>query len=1122
MKNEYLFVADLAAFRRKMKRLSPTAGRIWRSLEVLPNAGGNERYSAAFRYLVTGKEPYAKEALGQIRKAMEFYLAGELSMDVQFHTWCNAAPMARLATMLDWIADSRSVSARDFAQIKEAMLDYTFKHPFNISKSRVCTFDNQIASMAFCCTLVGYLFGVKRGSDPRAQRMLESGAMRFSDIFGLSPRGGYSYEGSTYFCQVVTPVVSWYCALMEQVTGQEYFNYPFPPSGTSPREILQTYAKIIGPTGLMPPWDHYGWQRCSSTMGLAYLAARTGEAAPLRMIERLSLAAEPNQIAWGTDDKIWTLIWWPEETEAPGQLALTPSPSKGRGITAPAGETFTSWAIDNVAGALVDEGKQWRLFQAWDRCAPSVYCGRCQVNPNMVSLDLWGSPVFTDGIPDKDCTHFDYPLEAFKDTLKEGEFESITNYHRTFIPNWDPKNFVKGFGYGLVGGSNSIVVNGEGHWSPPESREGRLTAFASLPNFKLLASEAAMFYRPRYPIESMVRTSVLVRNDYMVLSDAVSTSGKSLRFDWQVFTRGQVTRDGGRVNIVTAEGVELDVLPMVPGLTPRLTPVAGFPRGLEGRSTLIQYGTEGSRVTLPFLLVPHRQVRPVLDLSNDWKAARVDEASAGAAALPPGAALKSMPTAADCGLLPSADGNDDYVWACREFKVPPACRGKRVFLHFFSPVNCLKTWVNGGATAAADMPPAAQYGGDWYAPTVIEITSLLRKGVNRLVIAGKTFQGKLVNGPVELMVETPKPALPEVRALGEGHYEIAGPFGRDELILSGGGEIHTERFSGRCEALLVSQDGSFAALRATRLVLGEVEFWSDRPIDVACQDGQVTLGEMSGPDLVELRGRDFGLRVQSRGVMAVDLWGDRRPRIVTRLAHDKPIFCNGRLLPAVRDAREGTVVIAPGLSKLTTPSDKALPPYVRRMEDLMRAASAGGAKATAKLIAALGDGDWKVQQVAAELLGKMGVAEAAGPLLALLAEQTPEKIYQHEFVGWGEAFKKYQAEGAGPFLAGSGSSADVVNRHRLKAVVIEALGRLRAKQAVAPLCRIVEDQREFYPVHSVACVALGQIGERSALVALGKAAGYAEINTKYRALDAIARLTQGHPACPDYPDRAQD
>ena len=1099
---EYLFVPDVQALRNKIAHAHGTVAYLWKSLQALPYADGNGRYYPAFLYLVTGREEYARAALAELKSAMEIYRAGDLSLDVHFHTWCNSAPMARLAVMFDWIADSPEVSAEDAAAIKEAILDYTLKHPYNIAKSRTLTFDNQISAMSFCCALVGYLFGVKRGTDMRAQRLLDAGIMRFPDIFALSPKGGYSGEGSTYFCQIVAPVASWYCALMEQITGEEVFSRPFPPSNLTPEEVLRTYHKILGPSGLMPPWDHYGWMRCASIMGLAYLARKTGDAAPLAAIERLGLGAEPGYIAWGSDDKLWTLIWWPENLEVDASA-----------------EAFPSWAIPNVGGALVEERQAWRLFQAWDTCAPSVYCGRAQVNPNMITLDCWGSPIFTDGIPGQDvCAVFDYPLEAFRAVMAEGELESITNYHRTFIPGWDPKNWVKGFAYGLVGGSNSIVVNDEGQYSPAESREGRLTAFADLPNLKLIASEVAEYYRPRYPIASMVRTSLLVRDAYYLVRDTIRTEGPSLRFDWQVFARGEVTATGNRVHILTPEGVHVDILPLNPQARVSLTEVPGFPRGIENRSTRIRYRADGAEVDLPFLVVPRRPMAPVADLREGWSPVRMGQAEGVSAGLPCGVTATASMPANEIGLI-AGDGKDGWVWAGRAFEVTEKLRGQRLFLHVASRIHGLQVWVNGQAAPLPDSTVKSEYaGGGWYVPATVEITGLVRAGANTLVLAGQTCQGKLVNGPVELMTAAALPELPNVTVRGRGHYVLEGPHGRDEIILAdAAGAVTAGSLTAQAQAVLLTADGAFAALQTTRLSSGGVQCWSDRPVDLACGPGIVTLGDLSGPETVEIAHPDFHLRLQSRGALDVDLTGRALPRVTARLVHDKPVFVNGRRVAAGRNPYTGRLVIAAAAD--APPSDPSMPAYVHRLESLMRLAATGSPAAIPRLVAALDDPDWKVEQVAAELLGQSGAPEAIAPLLARLEREKVEDMYRYELPAWAEALRRYR-ENPAAWSAGAGSSADAVKRHRLKAIIVEALGRLRAKAAVPALCRIVEDQREFYPVHCLACQALGRIGDSAALPTLQKASHYAEVNTKYRAHDAIVRITAGRPAHPDYPDRS--
>ena len=1132
---DYLFVPDVKALRRKVRNATGALGYLCRASEG----------HSAFRYLVTGKDDYARKALDEINATLDRYLAGEFTYDVHFHTWCNAAPMARTATNLDWIADSPAVSKKDFARIKEAILDYTLKHPFTRMKGRIASCDNQIGAMSFCCALVGYLFGVKRGRDLRAQRLMAAGLTRFPDMFGLSEPGGYSYEGSTYFCEIVSPITCWFTALAEQITGEDCFTRRYEPNGVSPETILRMYQRMVGPSGLMPPWDNYGWMRCCSTMGLAYLAMKTGDPAPLKIMEAANIAAEPVHVAWGTDDRIWTILWWPERLEIGGTAGA-----------------FRDWAVDNVAAALVSERNRWRLFQCWDQCGAGVYCGRAQVNPNMISLDLWGSPIFTDGTPDHSrCTLFDYPLDAFRQVLKPGEVDAIRNYYLSFNPKWDEKTWIKGFSFGCIGASNSIVVNDEGHYSPAEGKEGKLVAFGALPNFKLAAAETANFYQPRYPIESMVRTSVLVRDDYFLVSDTIRVGAghcacpsRPLRFDWQVFARGTVTAENNRTKIVTGEQVQLDILPLNPDAAVELVDVPGFPKDCEGRSTRVRYRVDGSDVLLPFLLVPHRLVKPVADLADGWSVQTATRQAGADAGLPSGLRSAKTVPAFEIGLAANpAAGHDSepHVWASRTFSVPASARGKRLLIGFTSAVNDLQVWVNGTALAMDGLLSAHGEAGDRLVPLIVEIPGPM-KTRNTVVIAGTTMQGKLVNGPVNLMIEDPAPALPTVKTLGAGHYEIAGSFGRDELLLNPTGQpVSTDAFSFTGRALLISAHptappphhptSSFAALQATRLQMGEadgnpadgnpadgnpIDFHSDRPIDVSCENGVVTLGDLSGPERVELITAEFSLRVKSRGVVEVDLSGVKRPKIVARLAQARPVFCNGRLVEAEWNRFDGTLVIPADVWRGSCKSDPAMPQYVKRMEKLMCAASKADAASVAGLIDSLrSDIDWKVQMMAAELLGRIGGHGSVrdgivAALLDALKRETPEAIYDDSvLLWWRDANEKFAKEGPAPFLKGAGSSADAVKRHRVKTVIIEALGRLRAAKAVPELCRIIEDQREFYPVHSAACRALGFIGDPAAIPALERAAEHPESNTKLRAADAINRIKTGKPIneqCPDH------
>jgi HEAT repeat protein len=188
------------------------------------------------------------------------------------------------------------------------------------------------------------------------------------------------------------------------------------------------------------------------------------------------------------------------------------------------------------------------------------------------------------------------------------------------------------------------------------------------------------------------------------------------------------------------------------------------------------------------------------------------------------------------------------------------------------------------------------------------------------------------------------------------------------------------------------------------------------------------------------------------------------------------------------------------------------------MERLLALAAVGKPDRTPALIAGLRHADWRVRMLAADLIGRSGCKAASAALLALLAGETPDRLYGIDrLIKWQDAIEQWE-DPADPDRGDVPDERD--RRQRVKTAVIEALGRLRAVRAVPALCRILKDQREFYPVHSLACKALGLIGDPAALPTLKKAALYSEANTRSRARDAISRLTTGQPRSPDYPDRA--
>ncbi|HUU69321.1 MAG TPA: HEAT repeat domain-containing protein [Planctomycetota bacterium] len=150
------------------------------------------------------------------------------------------------------------------------------------------------------------------------------------------------------------------------------------------------------------------------------------------------------------------------------------------------------------------------------------------------------------------------------------------------------------------------------------------------------------------------------------------------------------------------------------------------------------------------------------------------------------------------------------------------------------------------------------------------------------------------------------------------------------------------------------------------------------------------------------------------------------------------------------------------------------------------------------LMPALRGPHWPVQAAAAEVIGKRGIRQAAPVLRELLQAEHALPLE--------EIYPPLDA----PLLAPEGpqSLEDLGKRWRLKTALIIALGRLRDREAIPLLGRMLADDRDFYPVYSTAAQALGRIGGPDATAALEPGLKDSEHNTYVRARYAMAALRQ--------------
>ncbi|MEI6425083.1 MAG: hypothetical protein WCP55_22935, partial [Lentisphaerota bacterium] len=464
------------------------------------------------------------------------------------------------------------------------------------------SFENQVFSSAFCAATVGYVLGVKRGDNALARQLFSTGLMRLQELIGLLPAGGYSPEGSTYHEQVVLPLTVLSASFVEEVTGLPVFEKGLPPFNRPVDLLLQTSCRMIGPSGLLPAWDAYGFQAASIKSGLALLANRTRNPNQLAIIRDLDMWYRTAHPAWEIDDRLWTLVWWPSDLIIP-----------------PVAE-FPSWLVPEIAGSLQSREEKIRLFQYWDECGGVPSSGRAQVDPNAITLEAFDSPILIDGAGNPDRNVLPLPIEEVAAYIGERTIESVQEY---VFSSWGAKpsrEHAAGIAMnGSVGMSNALVFDNEGWYVPMRPCHGKGEHLHVVGPMQVVRSNATEYYTDRYDVSRVTRSSVMVNGRYVLTSDRVLSKSEH-ELTWQAFLREDAKMENGRVIVHTPEQVRCDIIPLQEGTTV-ITPVAGYPvRFAEGRSVRIQHTVPpGNDVRIDMALLPQTCLDTVADLTDGWK-----------------------------------------------------------------------------------------------------------------------------------------------------------------------------------------------------------------------------------------------------------------------------------------------------------------------------------------------------------------------------------------------------------------------------------------------------------------------------------------------------------------------
>ena len=357
-----LFLADIEATQAKLAGADGLLKEYWQDFRGRCRDDAKFRSENLFLSAALGGAE-RDEACASLREYWRSLAAHDNAGDYQCHTWCRAGSVTRRIAFVDWMAARGAWSEADVDEAAESFLGYAFKHCYGVSIGRGRSSNNQIMSMTLNMIVIGFLFGYKHSRHATARFLFDQGFGRLPDLIGLFPADGYGGEGSTYTSHVNTPLAYWVAEVLQHLTGTPWLDKPFRPNGTTLRKMIQIEQCIVGPNGLLLPWDHYGWMHAVNASPFAYLARVARDPRYLSLIPALNLWEDPGYLAWGADDPMWTLIWWPEQYKGWSDKRLA--------------EGLFGWCLPKTGAALDDCRHTTRLAQVWDLSSESMRASRC-------------------------------------------------------------------------------------------------------------------------------------------------------------------------------------------------------------------------------------------------------------------------------------------------------------------------------------------------------------------------------------------------------------------------------------------------------------------------------------------------------------------------------------------------------------------------------------------------------------------------------------------------------------------------------------------------------------------------------------------------------------------------
>ncbi len=583
-----LYILDLDALRTKLTTAGGLLQEFYDDFENRILQDDTQRRDMIFLQALLD-DTVLEEAAGYLRDYWRRLAQSDTANDYQFHTWCRGGTTTRRVAFFDWLACKGVWSRDDLEEAAEAFVGFAHKHSRQVMRSRRRASDNQIWSMSLNCAVTGFIFGHKRAQHATAKHLFDVGLGRLPDVVGLFPGDGYGGEGSTYTSHVNTGLAFWTAQLFRQLLGTDISELPFKPNGTTLRKMIEMEMHLVSPGGLLAPWDHYGWQNAVNVSPFAYLADITGNAAYLSLTRALGAWESPGFLAWGADDPMWTLIWWPEQFK---DYASAELPT----------ELF-GWFLPKTGAALEDCPRRTRLMQVWDHCGASMSSvGRGQVNPNHVMLDMDGQPIFQDGIPEKGKNPWPLPLDKILANVDAEEQQRHANYLKSVGGSFDWDSFLAGMAPGLPCAANCIVVDDEIWYWPGEGRVGRAEFYGADQGLQAVTADCANYYNPAYDVRRMRRTSLWTPDGFGLILDTIAADSAH-KWTCQYHLRPFVTLDGNAAALDIPNGPQV-LFAWDGDVEASVTDEPDFPNRDEHRSQRLDLSQTGNQVQFTLLIAP--------------------------------------------------------------------------------------------------------------------------------------------------------------------------------------------------------------------------------------------------------------------------------------------------------------------------------------------------------------------------------------------------------------------------------------------------------------------------------------------------------------------------------------